>query len=50
MIKIPRFAGEDIWAKMQAAQARLDQLTQERDAINALKQEQKVISIQCSAS
>ncbi|KAG2644318.1 hypothetical protein PVAP13_2KG411495 [Panicum virgatum] len=43
MIKIPRFAGEDIWAKMQAAQARLDQLTQERDAINALKQEQKAL-------
>ncbi|RLN33125.1 uncharacterized protein C2845_PM03G01730 [Panicum miliaceum] len=43
MIKIPRFAGEDIWAKMQAAQAHLDQLTQKRDAINRRKQEQKAV-------
>nr|CAB3457444.1 unnamed protein product [Digitaria exilis] len=43
MIKIPRFAGEDLWAKTQAAQAHLDQLTQERDAINRRKQKQKAI-------
>ncbi|KAK8460065.1 hypothetical protein SEVIR_2G267800v4 [Setaria viridis] len=43
MIKIPRFAGEDLWAKTQAAQAHLDQLTQERDAINRRKQKQKAV-------
>ncbi|CAL5082125.1 unnamed protein product [Urochloa decumbens] len=43
MIKIPRFAGEDIWAKTQAAQAHLDRLTQERDAINRRKQEQRAV-------
>ncbi|CAL5063647.1 unnamed protein product [Urochloa decumbens] len=43
MIKVPRFAGEDIWAKTQAAQAHLDRLTQERDAINRRKQEQRAV-------
>ncbi|CAN6211130.1 unnamed protein product [Urochloa humidicola] len=43
MIRVPRFAGEDIWAKTQAAQAHLDQLTQERDAINRRKQNQKAV-------
>ncbi|KAG2635883.1 uncharacterized protein LOC120661102 [Panicum virgatum] len=43
MMKIPRFASEDIWAKLQAAQAHLDRLTQERDAINCLKQNQKAV-------
>ncbi|KAJ1290221.1 hypothetical protein BS78_02G226500 [Paspalum vaginatum] len=43
IIKIPRFAGEDIWAKMEAAQAHLDQLTQQRDAINHRRQKQKAV-------
>ncbi|CAN6174825.1 unnamed protein product [Urochloa humidicola] len=43
MIKVPRFAGEDLWAKTLAAQAHLDQLTQKRDAINRRKQEQKAV-------
>ncbi|CAN6218193.1 unnamed protein product [Urochloa humidicola] len=43
IIKVPRFTGEDLWAKTQAAQAHLDQLTQKRDAINRRKQEQKAV-------
>ncbi|XP_062200102.1 uncharacterized protein LOC133902505 isoform X2 [Phragmites australis] len=43
IIKVPRFAGEDLWAKTQNAYAHLDQLTQERDAINIRKQKQKAV-------
>lgn len=43
IIKVPKFAGDDLWNKIQAAQAHLDQLTQERDAINRRRQKQKVI-------
>ncbi|WVZ65414.1 hypothetical protein U9M48_014779 [Paspalum notatum var. saurae] len=43
IIRIPRFASEDTWAKMEAAQAHLDQLTQKRDAINHLRQKQKAV-------
>ncbi|KAK3133701.1 hypothetical protein QOZ80_6AG0539890 [Eleusine coracana subsp. coracana] len=43
IIKVPRFAGEDLWAKTQEAHVRLDQLTQERDAINIRKQKQKSV-------
>ena len=43
IIKVPKFAGDDLWDKIQAAQAHLDHLTQERDAINRRRQKQKVI-------
>ncbi|KAL6656257.1 hypothetical protein ACP70R_007083 [Stipagrostis hirtigluma subsp. patula] len=43
IIKIPKFAGEDLWAKAQEAEARLDQLTRERDAINIRKQKQRAV-------
>ncbi|KAL5658579.1 hypothetical protein ACJX0J_031742, partial [Zea mays] len=43
IIKVPKFAGDDLWDKIQAAQAHLDQLTQERDAINRRRQKQKAI-------
>lgn len=43
IIKVPKFAGDDLWNKIQSAQAHLDQLTQERDAINRRRQKQKVI-------
>jgi hypothetical protein len=43
IIKVPKFAGDDLWNKIQAAQAHLDHLTQERDAINRRRQKQKVI-------
>jgi hypothetical protein len=45
IIKVPKFAGEDIWAKIQDAQTQLDRLTQERDTINIRKHKQKVINI-----
>jgi hypothetical protein len=48
IIKVPRFSGEDLWAKIQDAHAHLDKLTQERDAINIHKQKQKVINIFCN--
>jgi hypothetical protein len=48
IIKVPRFSGEDLWAKIQDAHAHLDKLTQERDAINIRKQKQKVINIFCN--
>ncbi|KAL5664601.1 hypothetical protein ACJX0J_024709, partial [Zea mays] len=41
IIKVPKFAGDDLWNKIQAAQAHLDHLTQERDAINRRRQKQK---------
>lgn len=43
IIKIPKFAGNDVFTKIQAAQAQLDRLTQERDAINRRKQKQKAV-------
>ncbi|XP_062194370.1 uncharacterized protein LOC133897597 [Phragmites australis] len=43
IIKVPRFAGEDLWAKIQDAHVHLDQMTQERDAINIRKQKQKAV-------
>jgi len=43
IIKVPKFAGDDLWNKIQAAQAHLDQLTQERDAINRRRQKQKAV-------
>ncbi|KAL6844749.1 hypothetical protein ACP4OV_025408 [Aristida adscensionis] len=43
IIKIPKFAGEDLWAKAQEAELRMDQLTRERDAINLRKQKQRAV-------
>ncbi|ONM22644.1 Proton pump-interactor 1 [Zea mays] len=43
IIKVPKFAGDDLWNKIQAAQAHLDHLTQERDAINRRRQKQKAV-------
>ncbi|KAF7066244.1 hypothetical protein CFC21_072262 [Triticum aestivum] len=41
IVKVPKLAGDDVWAKVQDAQVHLDRLTQERDAINARKKKQK---------
>lgn len=43
MIKVPKFAGDDVWERIQDAQVHLDRLTQERDAINVRKKKQKAI-------
>ncbi|VAI19111.1 unnamed protein product [Triticum turgidum subsp. durum] len=41
IVKVPKLAGDDVWARVQDAQVHLDRLTQERDAINARKKKQK---------
>uniref|UniRef100_A0A453L4X9 Proton pump-interactor 1 n=1 Tax=Aegilops tauschii subsp. strangulata TaxID=200361 RepID=A0A453L4X9_AEGTS len=46
IVKVPKLAGDDVWAKVQDAQVHLDRLTQERDAINARKKKQKVTGLQ----
>jgi hypothetical protein len=45
IVKVPRFAGDDVWARVQEAQVHLDRLTQERDALNVRRKNQKVIGI-----
>lgn len=46
IVKVPKLAGDDVWARVQDAQVHLDRLTQERDAINARKKKQKVTGLQ----
>ncbi|XP_044949825.1 uncharacterized protein LOC123399478 [Hordeum vulgare subsp. vulgare] len=41
IVKVPKLAGDDVWARVQDAQAHLDRLTQERDAINVRKKKQR---------
>ncbi|KAK1632000.1 hypothetical protein QYE76_006315 [Lolium multiflorum] len=43
IVKVPRFAGDDVWARVQEAQVHLDRLTQERDALNVRRKNQKAI-------
>lgn len=43
IVKVPRLAGEDVWARVQDAQEHLDRLTQERDALNVRKRKQKAV-------
>ncbi|KAL5218048.1 hypothetical protein ABZP36_018732 [Zizania latifolia] len=43
LMKVPRFVSEALWAKIQDAQTRLDELTQKRDAINVLRQKKKAL-------
>uniref|UniRef100_A0ACD5YGK3 Uncharacterized protein n=1 Tax=Avena sativa TaxID=4498 RepID=A0ACD5YGK3_AVESA len=43
IVKVPRLAGDDVWERVQEAQAHLDRLTQERDALNVRKREQKAV-------
>jgi len=43
IVKVPRLAGDDVWERVQEAQAHLDRLTQERDALNVRKRKQKAV-------
>ncbi|KAM0869750.1 hypothetical protein ACQ4PT_040479 [Festuca glaucescens] len=43
IVKVPRFAGDDVWARVQEAQVHLDRLTQERDALNVCRKNQKAV-------
>uniref|UniRef100_A0A0D9X701 Proton pump-interactor 1 n=1 Tax=Leersia perrieri TaxID=77586 RepID=A0A0D9X701_9ORYZ len=41
LMKVPKFSSEALWADIQDAQSRLDELTQKRDAINILRKKKR---------
>jgi hypothetical protein len=45
IVRVPRLAGDDVWARVQEAQGHLDRLTQERDALNVRRKKQKVTGL-----
>ena len=45
IVRVPRLASDDVWARVQEALVHLDRLTQERDALNVRKKKQKVTSL-----
>lgn len=46
IVRVPKLAGDELWDRVQDAQAHLDRLTQERDAVNVRKKKQKVKGLQ----